>query len=437
MQSKNIFTKIAIAAVMLLPMSVLAQSSSIQAFSPYTFFGLGDLTTPGTAYQRSMGGAGVASRSPMFINYLNPASNSAVYPQSFIFNFGLEGANFYDKTQTAKTSFNTFNVRDVAIRFPIAKKLGFGFSMTPYSNVGYRVESRETDREIIASLGDVVYQYQGEGNITQFKAGVGMEIFKNFSVGAELIYYLGTIDRSYNTLITPITQTGSYNNMSGSDSEFTSRINAGFGLQYSPILNDKRILTIGATHTLKNKLNSKWDRYIHSNNIFGDTVSYKSKYENLRTPGTTVIGATYMDNKWMFALDYQYQGWGNANKGIYENSVSGQVKYVNTNTVKFGLEYTPNRVDVRKYFRRISYRAGFRYADSYMQFNGQNMSDKAVTLGAGLPVKIFGKTYVNVGLEFGERGTTKSKLIKEKYFKFSLGLSLFGEDYWFMKQKYD
>ncbi len=55
---------IIIASALLLPFIAAAQESSINSFSPYTFYGLGDITTQGTSYIRSMGGAGVAMRTP-------------------------------------------------------------------------------------------------------------------------------------------------------------------------------------------------------------------------------------------------------------------------------------------------------------------------------------------------------------------------------------
>ena len=43
-------------------------------FSPYSVYGVGDLHTPGTAWNAGMGGVGIAARSKRFVNILNPAS---------------------------------------------------------------------------------------------------------------------------------------------------------------------------------------------------------------------------------------------------------------------------------------------------------------------------------------------------------------------------
>ena len=69
--------------------------------------------------------------------------------------------------------------------------------------------------------------------------------------------------------------------------------------------------------------------------------------------------------------------------------------------------------------------------------NDQPIQDVALTFGVGLPLRMTGLSNVNLGLELGQRGTTKAGLSRENYFKFTIGFSLFGEDYWFVKMKYD
>ena len=73
------------------------------------------------------------------------------------------------------------------------------------------------------------------------------------------------------------------------------------------------------------------------------------------------------------------------------------------------------------------------------------MRQMAVTAGFGLPVKLFGRSSVDVGFEFGMRDPVKDKitlndnivgLVKNTYYKFSIGVSLFGEDDWFRRYKF-
>jgi hypothetical protein len=72
-----------------------------------------------------------------------------------------------------------------------------------------------------------------------------------------------------------------------------------------------------------------------------------------------------------------------------------------------------------------------------MTFNGNSFDDKAISLGVGFPIGPSNANGIDVGLELGTRGTTKFGLVKENYFKFTVGFKLFGNDYWFTQYKYD
>ena len=64
---------------------------SYAGFTPYSVFGIGELAMPGTAYNKTMGGVGIASRNHRFVNTLNPASITARDSLSFMADMGLGG----------------------------------------------------------------------------------------------------------------------------------------------------------------------------------------------------------------------------------------------------------------------------------------------------------------------------------------------------------
>ena len=69
-----------------------ALSASGQAtgtYTPYSIFGVGDLSQPGSAYNKTMGGVGIASRNNLYINLLNPAAVSAHDTLAFMTDFSL------------------------------------------------------------------------------------------------------------------------------------------------------------------------------------------------------------------------------------------------------------------------------------------------------------------------------------------------------------
>ena len=150
-------------------------------------------------------------------------------------------------------------------------------------------------------------------------------------------------------------------------------------------------------------------------------------------PSIYAVGAYLHRPKYSIGADYEFADWGSRNAG----DVQANLAFRNTNTVRVGGQYTPNPGDVRNAFKRFTYRAGLRWSQCYVVLNDQPISDVALTFGMGIPLRMTGLSNINLGLELGQRGTTRAGLSKENYLKFTIGFSLFGEDYWFVKVKYD
>jgi hypothetical protein len=94
--------------------------------------------------------------------------------------------------------------------------------------------------------------------------------------------------------------------------------------------------------------------------------------------------------------------------------------------------FVPDFASFDNYLKRITYRAGLRYDMTGIVVNEKEIDNLGITFGLGLPM---GGSFsnVNVGFEWGKRGTTAADLIEEKYFKVNIGLSL--NDRWFLKRK--
>ena len=449
MQVKNTLIKLVVIAAVMIPYASAAQTSSINAFSPYTMYGIGEQNTPGTLPMRSMGGVGVAMRSSGVVNLLNPAAFSAAPQKSFLFNFGLEGQNYYNSQKvdgmSKSTAYNTFNFHDIAFQLPLARRLGLGFSLTPYSSVGYRVSADEQSDDVWGNIGRVQYLYAGEGDLTEVKLGIGWEVVKRVSIGVAAQYYWGDIERTYQTVVSNnIVNGGSVNTVTGTDSYGISRIKMQLGLQADLIQSERQVLTLGATYDMGGNLRPSVNQTVVNGDIYGTVVRGDTTRMALKLPVQLGVGLYYQNAKIAAGVDYIYQNWENNES---PKSVPGAVNvaYKNTNTVKLGFEYTPNRMDIRNYLKRWSYRVGFRYGTYYQTFEGKTLSQYAVTAGFGMPVRFLGRSSIDFGVEFGQRGNDSPLridnrqigLVRQRYVKFSLGLTLFGEDSWFVRYKYD
>ena len=455
---KTLFAVVALTIVS--AWNAMAQSNATNAFSPYSMYGIGEINTQGTLPMRSMGGVGLGWRSTSMANLLNPAGYSATLRKSFIFNFGAEGMcvqnsqNRYDASTgadagSAKNSKTSVNFHEIALQMPLAKGLGLGLSLTPYSSVGYNMSAIEQDENAWAEVGQVKYNYQGEGDITEVKLGIGWEIFKGFSLGVAGMYYWGDINRKYTaTIAHNIVGAGDYLAAMGNDNFSVSNVKFQVGAQYSIINNDKRSLTVGATYDIGGALRPKVTESVYIEDLYYTSVYYQNNRGEIRLPMQIAGGVFYQDVKWSAGFDYVFQNWEGKNAKLTETVENGiEVAYANTSTYKLGVEYTPNRFDVRRYYNRMSYRAGLRYGGYYQTFAGKHLNQFAVTAGVGLPLRFLGASSVDVGFEYGNRGSKGSitvpapgarvGLIKQHYFKFAIGLSMFGEDYWFVRPKYD
>jgi hypothetical protein len=441
-----------------LPLSLGAQESSLNTYSPYTMYGLGNLNRSPISSFVGMGGASIGFRNSwndgtarsgfdgpgdLRINVSNPASLSALPAGSFTFDFGLAGSNVYLSQRPAgsgllRSSYNTFNFNNLTMAFPLAKKLGLALSVTPFSEVGYRIH--EDDERYNADLGVVRYFYDGQGEVNEAKMALGWEPFKHFSIGAEIDYLWGNIDRTYKAAIQAYTGSGTYSEVSASTNERVGRIFGAFGMQYSPMVMARTRLTLGATYRLGGKLNSAVTDHIPSGNIYGDDVRLNEYRSPVEMPQRVGFGAYFHRPRWAAGADYIFEDWGRNDAGTLGNN---DARYVNTNTLKFGLRYTPNRYDIRgrfgSFFNRVTYKAGLRTGNNYIEFGGRKMNERAVTVGFDVPFKTLTVSTLSIGLEYGERGTLQQNLVKERYFKVNVGVMLFGRDYdyWFEKYKYN
>ncbi len=429
--------------------TLFAQTTATKnTYSIYSMYGLGDLATQGTLKTRSMGGAGVASRSGISINLLNPASYSIAISKGILMDIGGEGgvtSNVQEQASgKAASTFGMAKLNDIALQVPITKNFGFGFSVAPYSTIGYYVEDSAYDMETYQNY--LLYNHQGSGDITEVKLGVGLQVAKGLHIGVAAQYYWGMLTRYYSLTIMPIMTSTSYSSALGVDSYYFSKVKAQIGVQWEALTLPNHRLIFGATYDMGGNLSPELTEIMMSGSS-SDVVSFYAKdqetYPEINLPHKVTAGAYYFGKKWAAAADINYQDWSNNASTITTDGV--RIAYHRVCQVKLGVEYVPNMMDVRTYYKRMAYRFGVRAGNYYKTVAGQLMPQWAVTAGVGLPMGMLSLSNVDVGLEYGSMGLNKTvgsgdaklNLIKQNYFKVALGITLFGDDYWFQRPKYD
>ena len=430
-----------LSAVLLTAAVLDADAQTYGSYTPYSIFGVGDLAFPGSAYNKSMGGVGIANRSHRFLNPMNPAAVTARDSLAFMADYSLLQDNKVFRQGDMLSASNTMNVSDCIISFPIWKSSAMMVGIMPYSDTGYGYGYYIEDPSIIGNTGNVSYSAAGKGSIYQAFVGAGVTFWRRLSLGAEFIYHFGKIEK---TFVESFSES-SYNGASNGHVIQLTAPAAKFGLQYEQSLGTKSSLTLGATYKTAAKLNGNIESYRYSTgSVASDTLYYKSGVPgNVSLASEKGIGLCYRySDKFMAEFDYSRSDWRNTGidtrEGLTGNLTSAAnrsvFKAALTESYRIGFEYVPNRSDIRYYYKKIAYRVGAYWKNDYFTLDNNPVSAYGITLGATLPVfRMYNG--ITVGMDFGQRGSIKNNMIRETYCNFSIGFNLF--DIWFVQNRYE
>ena len=423
---------------LIMGIGVYAQDGTYGAYSPYSIFGVGDISKQGTAFNKSMGGVGVATRNNRFINYLNPAAVTARDSLAFMADFGLSQKNTVYRQGDVRSAKNTFNIYDFMMSFPIWKSSAFLVGITPFSDVGYDFSHIETDPDIIGNTGNITYDSYGTGSVYQLFFGAGVTFWKKLSVGAEAIYYFGNIDK-----VTNMNYSNSSYRSINSGSELTLRGFTGkFGLQYEQELGGNVSMVVGATYRLGTKMKGYATNYRYANqSSVSDTLKFSVdtlKRSGMRFGDEIGVGiAVKGGDRWSAEFNYIRSDWSRSGMDNAPGfSVIGEMGFTAAVSQSFraGFEIVPNRNDIRYYLRRCAYRAGVYYDQEYYKVNGRSVNTIGITLGATLPVFRW-YNGLSIGIDFGQRSYNRNNMIMERFVTFNVGFNI--HDIWFQKPRYN
>lgn len=404
-------------------LSVAAQSSTN---SPYTRYGLGDLSDRGFANNAAMGGIGYGIRNNGYINMTNPAAFSSVDSLSFMFDLGmsLKSSNFKENGISANAKNSSFDY--IAIQFRLHKRLGIAVGFTPYSTVGYNfstTNSVEGNNDYTATN-----NFYGDGGLQQITAGLGFKVLDNLSIGVSAGYMYGSLN--YQTSIgfnVNSDQTYVYNKLN------VKSYVADFGLQYTQPIGKTDNLTLGLVYGLGHTLNSTDTEGIqvtdNPTNPSYSSVNEKVINDSYGIPHTFGIGLAYLHkNNLIVGADYTLQKWSSVK---YQNKTN---MYEDRHKIAVGAEYIPNPIG-RNYLQRICYRVGVNYTTPYLnlpQYEGP--SEYSINAGFGFPLYLFQRrTILNLTGQYVRVRPSVTNMLSENRFVIKLGLTF--NEHWFMKWK--
>ena len=398
--------------------------------SPYSFYGLGDIKFRGTEDARAMGGLSFVGDS-ISLNLLNPASYSSLKLTSFSIGSTSNFNKISNSEATEKAKRTTLDY--LAVGIP-AGKLGFALGLMPYSAVGYKIQSETTENNLVRNK-----QFTGIGNINRFFVGAGYTLNKNLSIGADFQYNFGTIENEAIQFVSdPIYEDQVQLGSRERNTSNISGISLNIGLLYNKKVNEKLNIYTSFNYSPESKLNSTNERNLATvtyNPISGTEYTNDSRdidvaNNKLIIPSKLSFGAGIGEtNKWLVGTEITFQNSSNQNNR-FDEVTNGS--FENSQQYAIGGYFIPKYDSFSNYFNKIVYRAGFRYEKTGLLINNQSINDYGMNFGVGLPIAY---SKINIGVEFGKKGTTSNGLIEENYFNLSIGLSL--SDKWFRKRKID
>ncbi|MFH1297225.1 MAG: hypothetical protein ABIJ04_08140 [Bacteroidota bacterium] len=407
----------------------IATVAQIRIASPYSRFGIGDLADNNNAWNLSMGQTSYAIRSPYHINYGNPASYTAFDSLSFVFEGGFNADIVQLSSNLQTVTRNYASLGYVLFGIPVTKWWRMSLGLVPYSDVGYNVVNLES----YEGIGQVARIYRGSGGINRFYWGNGFKLWKSFSIGFNFSYLFGNMEREAVVLFPDSIY---YSNVKAKNNVTIDDIYFNYGIQYHGKLKNDLLFNAGAVVALESKMSAQTDYVAHTFFIGGSGIEYPKDTLDVAEgyKGKIVIplmagGGIGLEKpeKWLFSIDYRWANWKKFTAFDLADSL------VDSQQISAGAEFLPDINSYNNYFKRVRYRVGFIYNNTYLKLRGKQLNEFAVTVGFGLPLRGV-KTALNISAQAGIRGTTEADLIRETYLRFIIGFSIYER--WFIKRKY-
>lgn len=429
----------------------LQMTAFSQENSPYSRYGLGDITPNRNIFNRGMAGIAAGVSDYQSVNFTNPAALSNIF--NTIFDVAaeadfrtLKSSNPAKKSSSANSLFSYLQMA-----FPLSspamykkdRRWAMSFGLKPFSKINYKIEKRER----LTGIDSLYTLYEGSGGANQAYVSTALKI-KNFSVGVTAGYMFG--NKEYSTKLQFINDTVIYYQSNSANKTTFGGIFLNAGLQYEKVFNQDAKLEV--PKILRVGMYGNWQQKMRANREdIRETISFDpngriyridSIYEQKDIKGKIIIPATigmgfsFQNAHWMYGADFETTNWNNYR-------YYGQTDLVkNSWMIRAGAQYYPAKQNTpsKKYFNFVRYRGGFYYGSDYIKLN-TNRPDYGFTLGAGMPLTSLQRisytgeyAVLNTALELGNRGNRTSG-IRENIIRFSIGVSMNAR--WFQKPKYN
>lgn len=405
-----------ILALLLFSMSEIYPSGG----SVYSRFGLGDLYFSYSARRMAMGELGIASSDADYLNYLNPAGWNNMRLSRF------EAGVLYHGNGISSNTLSVFHAQTIfsgmMIGFPVERSLGISFAggIVPYSNVNYDVVVNDEDNV----AGTCKMQYKGDGGLSKAFFGFSVKLPIDFALGASFDYFTGRIEH-----LSVVEFAGDSELLDASFSRIYNYHGVGYTIglisnNLSSIFGTETIkdLRLGLTYSNNSRINT--DSVNTSSTLVGD-VETSSGTIKTEIPQRFGVGLLLtLKSGFSITADYLIQPFSEfLTNGKTQGALRDLTKY------SLGVEYRNPEPRSQTFWEQVMLRGGLSFEQTQYSINGNGIDQVALFAGLSMPLG-FDNT-IDLGLQFGKRGTKDNNLLSENFYKFSITLSI-GE-LWFIR----
>jgi hypothetical protein len=426
-----------------------AQSTATTS-SPYSRYGLGDISDQLLPQNIGMGGIAVATNAIggfNSINIINPASYGKINFTTIDVGVSSNTITF-SKIGLPDQRNTNIKLSHLLFALPVSKNSALSFGLTPFSAVGYNYKQTYTKPNpnpvSPADTNAVNVISSGDGGLSKAYLGYGVTLFKHLMVGANFSYIFGSLKQDQSTEIPSLY--GVLNSRDELDNHVKG-VNYDYGAQYTFDFSETKHLILGYSGSANSKLNvtrneivSQYTRDASGNeNNPLDSLKNSESNGKIQLPQINRFGIVFQnEGKFMVGADYTMGKWSDL-------SISGvNAGLQDSKMINVGGQWTPNVNALNNFLALIDYRLGFIYEQTYLgqtalNVSGANLKRTAVTFGLGIPLphdrasSAFYK--INFSAEVGQRGQLANQLVKENYVNFHLGFTL--NDRWFQRFKFE
>ena len=395
--------------------------------SPYSYTGLGEVNFRGNQINRFMEGLEVYNDS-IHANLSNPSSYAKLLLTTY--SIGLNYSNNQLSDTNDSKSLISSGLDYIGIAIP-TKKFGFGFGIIPFTSVGYKLSQIDD-----SSSSDILNRYEGEGGINKVFFSLGLYLLKNLSFGVTINYDFGKLKYQTSKFLDDVylgTVLINESSISGLDIKLATN--------YEIPVNSKIDLHVMVSYVPQGSLNSNNKRLLITSPLSDpsniaeiieiDLAETGLDFTEIQLPSSSIVGfGLGKKSKWFAGAQYIV-----TNSSNFKNSFNTlpNVSYKDGSQFSIGGFYIPDYSSITSYWKRVVLRMGFRHEVTGIFKNNFGINETGINFGAGLPLP--GYSNVNIGFEYGSRGTKNSNILNEKFWTVRIGFSL--NDRWFIKRKYN